>query len=186
MIRVTDTDINTQIHSLHALLSTKAAGVQEHIPSLLPYLADAERLASEYALTQSELENKAAAEDRVSMEEELAEATRRIRQGYSYLTGRPVPAWLKRAQKKDADYYAGFFAHIADERLVLEDYTDKTGKTLTNLRDLYQRWQSAVAQLDARSTVSQKIMHAFDLRASLIGMLRLAGASSSEIQEAME
>lgn len=186
MAHLASPTLSADIAALLALLQERAAQDNQGLTCLPAYLADSQRLATELVLAPEELGSETDTQDRATLYEEIAAYVRRVREGYSYITGEPLPDWLKRYQKKDGVFFEAFFRNITHVPSVTDDIATRTGKTLESVEALYEQWLDTQAQLDARSAIARKIMRAFDLRASLIGMLRLIGVPSGEIQEAME
>jgi len=173
------TNLNTEITAL--LTAAQDAGLGD---SWTAALGD---VAARYAtsqLTAEELAISAPTIERLEIEQTLDDYHARAGGLYTYTTGeRTRPVWLVRASTDDATYQqllAGLASPEAQPlvtQMSADGYPDPTG-----LQQLVTRRTAVQAEEQMAAGARDKVRSLVDLRAGLMGILRISGMTGESIQ----
>ena len=171
------------VNMAHDLL--KQGSNASKYPSLEQTLADIEARAKEVVLSGDELSTGELTSERQSEETKIDAIIDAVK-GIAYIHQKELlkEDWLKKSNNKtNKDFFDGFFAGVANAPKVIRDElaTIKSG-AYANYSAVYDAWKGLVEKEELGSERGEKINEAIDIRAGLIGVCRMLGATNFDIE----
>jgi len=112
----------------------------------------------------------------------------KIRSTYSHKTGNAEPKWLKPAKyMKDVDYFSQVMRNIGLlESDYMKWYNQSFHPNLAEIIEVYKKWQKLEKANASDTDLTRRAAVLSDIRASLMGTLRLLNLSNFQITQARQ
>ncbi len=183
-------DLNTHIEKLIQMIEEQAAlkadGNYSFVTSLI---TSAKGFQTEVLLTPEELTYSADAEQRQLLGEELGNF-HQVLFGAYYYKHRSDKDRLNALTRRQNETHLQFYSRLLDELGTLPaDFTTwfetDSGLTIASFEDSLDPWIALMEKEAGKKEIVQKIQKAIDLKALLIGSIRLYGLSDFDIRSTL-